>query len=100
MIKGFNTKINLSNIALYDIFGLENGNDNLKPYFNSVETVRFDDSLFVTNCDDLINYILSCHGNQSEYLLKEYEKFKNYMDKKVKNGIHITKDAGLFICRK
>ncbi|MBS5113899.1 MAG: methyltransferase domain-containing protein [Coprobacillus cateniformis] len=100
LIKEFNPKITLSNIKLYDVFGLENGKIILQPYFKKVETLIHDDYLLVNDANDIINYILSCHGNQSEFILKDYESFKRYMEKKVKNQIKITKAAGIFICRK
>ncbi|MFR7590510.1 MAG: MerR family transcriptional regulator [Longibaculum sp.] len=100
LVKEFNPKITLSNLKLYDVFGLENGKDVLKKYFQNIDVLFHDDFLLVNNADDIINYILSCHGNQSEYILKDYTSFKNYMEKKVKNEIKITKSAGMFICRK
>lgn len=100
LVKEFDPKITLSNIKLYDIFGLENGESILKDYFHHVELRKHDDYLLVDNSDDIINYILSCHGNQSDYILKNYQSFKNYMDRKVHKNIKITKDAGMFICRK
>lgn len=100
LIKEFNPKITLSNIKLYDVFGLENGKIILEPYFKKIETLIHDDYLLVNDVNDIINYILSCHGNQSEFILKDYESFKRYMEKKVKNQIKITKAAGIFICRK
>lgn len=100
IIKEYNPKIVLSNVKLYDVFGLENGYEILKHYFQHVELKKHKDDLLVDNADDLIHYILSCHGNQGEYILKDYESFHEFMLKKVKNQIRITKDAGMFICQK
>lgn len=100
LVKEFNPKITLSNILLYDVFGLDNGQDILNKYFDNISLLRYDDYLLVDNAEDIINYILSCHGNQSEYILKDYQSFKNYMDRKVQKEIKITKDAGMFVCRK
>lgn len=52
--------------------------------------------------DDIANYILSCHGNQSEYISKDYMAFKKFLDRKLSSHSHfyITKDAGMFICQK
>lgn len=100
LVKEFDPKITLSNIKLYDIFGLENGENILKDYFQHIELRKHDDYLLVDNADDIINYILSCHGNQSDFILKDYQSFKKYMDRKVHKNIKITKDAGMFICRR
>lgn len=102
LVKEYDSRITLSNVNLYDIFGLENGKDILQQVFCNVELKYYNDYLLVTNMDDIANYILSCHGNQSEYISKDYQAFKRFIDKKLKNSktFKITKDAGLFICYK
>lgn len=100
LVKEYDPKITLSNVSLYDIFGLENGYDILKPFFHQVDMEHYDDYLLVDNVHDIIQYILSCHGNQSEYILKDYPRFEKYVARKMKKPMYITKDAGLFICEK
>jgi DNA-binding transcriptional MerR regulator/cyclopropane fatty-acyl-phospholipid synthase-like methyltransferase len=102
LVKSFNQKINLSKNKLYEKFGLENGKEILSQYFDDVEMHRHEDSLEVTDSDDLTNYILSCHGNQLEYISKDYESFLRMIHNKMKQTgkMHITKEAGCFICRK
>ena len=102
LVKEFDTRITLSNINLYDIFGLENGEQLLSRFFARVELLRHEDALEVTNRDDLSNYILSCHGNQGEYISKKYDEFRKFLDRKLAKtkSFHITKDAGMFICQK
>ena len=102
LVKEYNPKIVLSNRQLYDVFGLDNGLDILKKYFSKVEKKCYDDHLEVDNMDDIANYILSCHGNQSEYIAKDYQAFKNFLDRKLSlhPRFYITKDAGMFICQK
>lgn len=102
LVKGYDKRINLSEIELYEIFGLENGERLLKEYFTDVELVRYKDELMVTDADLLCDYIFSCHGNQNEILCDRKSDFRAYVAKKVaKNGaIRITKDAGVFLCRK
>ncbi len=100
LVKEYDPKITLSNVSLYDIFGLENGYDILQTYFNQIDMKHHDDYLLVDNANDIIQYILSCHGNQSEYILKGYPRFEKYVLRKMKKPIYITKDAGVFICEK
>lgn len=102
LVKEYDSRITLSNVNLYDIFGLENGYEILHEVFGNVEMKIYDDYLLVDNMDDIANYILSCHGNQTEYISKNYDAFKKYLDRKLKNNssFKITKDAGLFICKK
>ena len=47
--------------------------------------------------EPLISYILSCHGNQGQYILDHYKEFQSYVRKKTDGGFHITKDAGIFV---
>lgn len=102
LVKEYNPKIVLSNRQLYDVFGLDNGLDILKKYFSKVEKKCYDDHLEVDNMDDIANYILSCHGNQTEHISKDYQAFKNFLDRKLSlhPRFYITKDAGMFICQK
>lgn len=102
LVKGYDKRINLSEIELYEIFGLENGERLLREYFSDVKLVRYEDELMVTDADLLCDYIFSCHGNQNEILCDKKSDFRAYVAEKVKKsgGIRITKDAGVFLCRK
>ncbi len=101
LVKEFNPKIILSDVNLYDVFGLHNGEELLSQYFSHVEKVLYKDTLFIDNATPLFDYILSCHGNQRELLANDYTSFKQFLEKKIKKdgGITITKEAGLFICK-
>ena len=58
-------------------------------------------TLSVTNPDDLLNYILSCHGNQNDFISKDLASFRSLMISKFRNGVFdITKEACLFIAHK
>ena len=99
LVQEFDSRIQLSGDALYARFGLENGAELLAPYFSEISTQLYDDALYVTDAAPLIEYILSCHGNQNPYLLERYQDFRRFVEKKTLKGFHITKSAGLFICR-
>lgn len=99
LVKEFDRKIALSEINLYDIFGLEHGSSQLEQHFESVQLFRYPDRLLVTDARDLLDYIYSCHGNQMECLKDRTEQFERFIQKKVgRRGLSITKDAGLFRC--
>lgn len=100
LVSSFDERITLSAEKLYDQFGIENGAYVLQPAFSSVAFRAYKDSLLVTKAEDLIEYILSCHGNQNQYLLDRYQDFRTYVEKKTKKGFSITKEAGIFICKK
>ena len=102
IVQNFDSRINLSNHSLYEIFGLENGENILKNYFSSVHRFDYQDSLEITGSKPLIDYIMSCHGNQNETLGPRLNEFKEYIEVLLKNNgkIVVTKQAGLFVCRK
>lgn len=101
LVREFDPRITLSQVALYELFGLENGETVLKEVFGEVEKVMYDDCLVVDEAEPLLDYILSCHGNQSEILSQRQLEFKRFLQKKIreKGGIRITKMAGVFLCR-
>jgi ubiquinone/menaquinone biosynthesis C-methylase UbiE len=101
LVKEYDERIALSEVKLYDIFGLENGYSELASLFYSVEIKRYLDHLFITKMQPLADYIYSCHGNQMEYLNGRQERFEEYLRQKVgKKGLSVTKDAGIFYCIK
>lgn len=93
----FDDRITLSGENLYEHFGKENGAQALAPYFAEVDWQQYEDALIVTQAEPLIEYVLSCHGNQNQYILEKYNKFRKYVDGQIRNGYTITKDAGIFI---
>ena len=102
IVQSFDSRINLSNHSLYDVFGLENGESILKQYFTIVQRMDYQDSLEITESKPLIDYIMSCHGNQNEILGPRLSEFKEYIEELLQNDgkIVVTKQAGLFVCEK
>lgn len=102
LVKEFDSRITLSEVILQDQFGIENGEKRLNPYFSKIEFIKYEDALIVTDAEPLMDYILSCHGNQKELLSDKYEEFLWFLREKIKRfgAIHITKEAGVFICKK
>ena len=99
LVQHFNPEIRLSSDALYEVFGLENGEEILSSVFSLVSCHRYKDSIWLNEAEPLISYILSCHGNQNRLLLNHYKEFSEYVQQEVSSGFEITKDAGLFIAR-
>lgn len=97
LVQEFDKDIVLSSDVMYERFGLDNGNNILNRYFDSVECIRYEDSIEISDSEPLINYIVSCHGNQNRILIDHYREFRDFVADKVKNGFHITKDAGIFM---
>ena len=100
LVQNFDERIVLSAEKLYERFGMENGCEILSPYFSKIRWLLYDDELFVTDPVPLITYVLSCHGNQNQYLLDRYKDFRSYVKKKTDEGFTISKEAGIFLCTK
>lgn len=99
LVADFDSRIVLSADKLYRRFGRENGASLLTQYFPHTTWLNYEDKLLVTEAEPLISYILSCHGNQNQYLLDRYADFRTFVERKVKNGFSITKDAGVFFAQ-
>ena len=100
LVQEFDSRIVLSAEKLYERFGLENGKKLLTPYFSDIKLFHYEDALVVDKPEPLIEYILSCHGNQNQYILDRYKEFRSFVEKKTVREFTITKDAGLFYCQK
>lgn len=99
LVQGFDERIVLASENLYDRFGLENGKEILSKHFSDVTLENYEDEIVIRQAEPIIEYILSCHGNQNQYLLNRYHDFKGYVEKKLYKDMHITKDAGMFVRR-
>ena len=100
LVQEFDSRIILSGEKLYEKFGKENGKNLLSPYFSGISWKLYEDYLEVDTPEPLIDYILSCHGNQNQYLLDRYKEFRSFVAKKTKISFHITKEAGVFLCKR
>ncbi len=97
LVQEFDSHIQLSRGRLYEKFGLENGESILTPVFPKIILHRYPDGLTVTDSQPLIEYILSCHGNQNQYLIDRFREFRSFVEARL--PFQITKDAGLFLCQ-
>ncbi len=101
LAKEYDEQIALSEVKLYDIFGLDEGAEELKAFFQTVEKYLYEDSLLVTDIRPLADYIYSCHGNQMSILKDREQDFEKFLTGKLgKKGLSVTKDAGIFCCMK
>lgn len=96
LVQQFDSRITLAAEKLYELFGKENGDEWLTPFFETVEWLEYSDSLIVDKPEPVIEYILSCHGNQNQYILERYNKFRSFVTEKMKKSFPITKEAGIF----
>ena len=100
LVSEFDERIVLAAENLYERFGKENGAKILNTAFSQVEWRQYEDSIEICDAEPLISYVLSCHGNQNQYIAHRYKEFRAFMKKKIMGGFHITKDAGIFLAKK
>ncbi len=81
-------------------FTLENGADQLSPYFEDVQVLIFEDNLVVTETEPLIDYIRSM-SSHSGFTERIYTEMFAFVDGEIaaRGSIQITKSSGLFIAR-
>jgi SAM-dependent methyltransferase len=80
-------------------FRIENGMEQLSPWFTGIKLYRYEDALDVTEVAPLMDYILS--GWAQNIVAERRGLFKEFLSKEIeiKGGVfHITKDPGLFVC--
>jgi ubiquinone/menaquinone biosynthesis C-methylase UbiE len=97
LVNRFDDRIVLSGHKLYERFGRENGESILKPYFSDINWYSYEDFLIIPTPESLISYVLSCHGNQNQYIVDRYNEFRLLVQKYTEKSFRITKDAGIFI---
>jgi ubiquinone/menaquinone biosynthesis C-methylase UbiE len=90
-------------------FSLENGAEQLSPYFSDVTLQRYGDSLAITEVAPLVEYLLSGSAADAAARRTTADEFKRRVLDLVdllehelasRGAIHITKDTGLFVARK
>ena len=97
LVREFDSRIVLSAEKLYERFGLENGRRLLASVVSAVDCRLYEDAICLDRAEPLIEYILSCHGNQNQILLDRYKEFRAFTEKKTAHGFSITKNAGIFL---
>ena len=81
-------------------FTLQNGKEILEPFFSDVQRLDYEDSLAVTNIDDLIEYIYSLSSMTSLSNVPK-EEIRGVLGKFVVDGVlNVPKEYGMFCCGK
>lgn len=90
-------------------FSLENGAEQLSPWFSDVTLLRYEDALVITEAEPLVEYLLSGSAadavargwNANEYGRRVSDLIERLeWDLASRGAIHITKDVGMFVARK
>ena len=78
-------------------FSLDNGRQQLEEYFSKVDTMRYVDSLEITNLDDLMEYIYSGITFRNVVTLSEAE-VRKILENHMENGVlKLPKEPGTFV---
>lgn len=104
IVDQFNSKkIELKSFSLTEGFQLENGFELLLNWFDDITINRYEDNLFVTKPEPIIDYLFSMPDNVKDVFSKDkLYKLYNYLQSEIQvnGGIHITKDTGYFLGKK
>jgi len=88
--------------AMSSSFTLQNGAEQLEPYFEEVEMIPYQSDLWVTDGALLADYAWSTPKVQILFRPEQKESLKRFFEKRIDahGGIYIRKETGLFIARK
>lgn len=91
----------LETAAFRNLFALENGSEQLEPFFGPIEIRRYPDSLRITEIPPLMAYLRSTSkfGDAPESIFAQLEQ-ELTAELEAKGEIFITKDSGLFLVHK
>ncbi len=90
-------------------FSLENGTEQLAPWFAEISLRRYEDALVVTETKPLVDYLLSGaaadaaeRGSEAGEFHRRVAELTDQLERDLasQGEIRITKDAGLFVARK
>lgn len=82
-----------------DSFTLQNGEAKLKPVFPDVQRLTYEDSLEVTDMNDLVDYIFSLSG-MTELRKLPRETVRTVLERNMRDGVlRVPKEYGMFVAR-
>jgi SAM-dependent methyltransferase len=79
-------------------FTLDNGREQLLPWFSRIALHRYEDSLVITETELLVAYILSLADAGSVFVEIKLAELVEYVEQEIAThgAIHIAKDSGMF----
>jgi ubiquinone/menaquinone biosynthesis C-methylase UbiE len=98
LLKKFNPALPDPRGDLFSLqFGLENGAEQVAPWFKTITLYRYEDGLVVAEVSPLVAYVLSTTAGQAAIENKVAE-FTQFLENELAThgAIHITKDTGMF----
>jgi SAM-dependent methyltransferase len=98
LLKKFNPTLPDPRGDLYSLqFGLQNGGDQISPWFETITLYRYEDGLVITEVGPLVAYVLSTSAGKDSIGGKVAE-FTQFLEDELaaQGAIHITKETGMF----
>ena len=81
-------------------FTLQNGEEELCPFYSDIKTALYKDSLEVTDVEDLVDYIFSL-TSMTDLRRIPREEVRRVLENNMINGIlYVPKEYGMFIAKK
>ncbi|AOR23467.1 MerR family transcriptional regulator [Clostridium taeniosporum] len=94
----FDSNLDINNNGLSTRFDLENGEEILKKYFNSIKVEMLEGKIIVDKAEPVVSYKASTIQGNSILVGKKREEFTRYLDEYIKENknIEITTKTGMF----
>lgn len=102
IVSSFDGRIEMPFSGLTTGFRLENGEAQLRKFFDRVKCERQENDLIVDNAEAIYDYVYSYPGNAPCILEQRGEEFRELLEEMLRRegAIYIRKDTGMFICRR
>ena len=79
-------------------FTLQNGEEQLRRVFSDVRRFLYEDSLAVTDVEDMVDYVFSLTG-MTDLRRLSAEEVRSVLKKNMRDGVlHVPKEYGMFVC--
>jgi DNA-binding transcriptional MerR regulator/2-polyprenyl-3-methyl-5-hydroxy-6-metoxy-1,4-benzoquinol methylase len=99
LLVAFDPKLQLSDTNLAEEFGLDNGADQLRLWFDDIRRHLYEDALHITDATPFIDYVMSTSGNFRDILTgQQLAEFRRMTEEAIRKegALRIEKETGLF----
>lgn len=101
MVEAFDKRIEIPFRKITAGFRLENGEEQLAPFFSCIECMEQENDLIVDDIEAVYHYVCSYPGNAALILEQRGQEFRRLLQERMEKegAIFIHKSSGLFCCR-
>lgn len=99
LVAEFDERIEMPFMGVTSSFRLENGEEQLRKFFQNIKCDRQENALIVDEADAIYDYVYSYPGNSPYILDQRGEEFKKLLEERIEKegSIYIQKDCGMFV---